>query len=252
MREERGSRDSFEQRLLGELKDVVAQRAGEQAAAPVEKPSPVRRHGPRLAFGLAAVIAAAATLLVLGSGGDNAPRAFAVEPRAGGGVTIEVYTLEDAAGLERALEAAGIRAQVTWLPAGMSCREPHFTPSQVKLPGGGSLGGLNMGGPGEAMRFSIGSTESWRARFGEHRRGEISDEEYYGSLANLNLDPATFRADQSIVLSGSPGPYGGDPEGGFEAWVRVAEGPVGPCEPVAGRSGPRTLLTPADGKSPGR
>lgn len=251
MKQDRGSGGNFEQRLLGELKEVVAQRADEQAAA-VEAPLPAWRRAPRLAFGCAAVIAAAATLLVLNSGGDNTPRAFAVEPREGGGVTIDVYSLEDARGLERALEAAGIRAQVTWLPAGMSCREPHFTPSKVKLPGGGSLAGLNMGGPGEAMSFSIGSTESWRARFGEHRRGEISDQEYYGSLANLNLDPATFRADQSVVLSGSPGPYGGDPEGGFEAWVRVAQGPVKPCEPVAGRSGPRTLLTPADGKQPGR
>lgn len=251
MSNQRGPKDSFEQRLLDELKEVVAQRADEQAGEEA-MPSPARRRAPRLAFGLAAVIAAAATLLVFNSGGGNTPRAFAVEPREGGGVTIDVYSLEDAVGLEKALEAAGIRAQVTWLLAGMSCREPHFTPSKVKLPGGGSLAGLDMGGPGEAMRFSIGSTASWRARFGEHQRGEISDEEYYGSLANLNLDPASFRPDQSIVLSGSPGPYAGDPEGGFEAWVRVAEGPVGPCEPVAGRSGPRTLLTPADGKDPGR
>ncbi len=35
-----------------------------------------------------------------------------------------------------------------------------------------------------------------------------------------------------MVLSGTPVPYGGDPEGGSIAKFGVAEGPVGPCEPV--------------------
>jgi hypothetical protein len=247
----RDSEGNFEQRLLDELEAVVAERSAEQAAAAEPtRPIPAWRRAPRLALGAVAMLVAAAAVLVFNSGGDNTPRAFAVEPQEGGGVTIEVYSLEDAAGLERALEDAGIPAQVTWLPAGMTCREPHFTPSTVKLPGGGSLGSFDMGGPGEAMRISVGPTQRWRKRFGEHMRGEISDQEFYDSLANLNLDPAAFRPGQSVVLSGSPGPYDGDPEGGFEAQVRVAEGPVEPCEPKEGRYGPRTLVTPADGHRP--
>jgi hypothetical protein len=230
----RDSGDGFERRLLDELKAVVAERGAEQeAAGGGARSTPAWRRAPRLALGAVAVLAAAVAVLVFSSGGENTPRAFAVEPQEGGGVRIKVYSLEDAAGLEQALEDAGIRAQVTWLPAGTSCREPRFKPSSVKLPGGGTLAGFDMGGP-DALTISVGSTKRWRERFGEHRRGEISDKEYYGSLANLNLDPAAFRPNQSVVLSGSPAPFGGDPEGGSKAQVRVAEGPVKPCEPVEG------------------
>jgi hypothetical protein len=51
-------------------------------------------------------------------------------------------------------------------------------------------------------------------------------------MANINLDPKAFRPDQSVVLSGSPAPFGGDPEGGSVANMGIAEGPVQPCEPV--------------------
>ncbi|HEV2727496.1 MAG TPA: hypothetical protein VGV34_04325, partial [Solirubrobacterales bacterium] len=169
--------------------------------------------------------------------GDNPAKAFAVEPREGGGVTIKIYSLEDAAGLEAALEEAGIESQVTWLPAGKVCREPHYTPSLVRLPGGGSLGGMTMGGPGGPMTIAVGSTEKWRESFGKYQRGEIATED----LANINLDPAAFRPDQSVVITGAPAPYGGDPEGGSVARLGVAEGPVEPCEPVP---------APPDGSSP--
>ncbi len=224
--------DGFEQRLLTELKSVVAERGAEQAAAGTGGGrGSARRQVPRLALAATAALVAAAAVLVLRPGGDGSSRAFAVEPQEGGGVKIEVYSLEDASGLEQALEDAGIRAQVTWLPAKTSCREPHFTPSRVKLPGGGGIGGFIASGP-ETLTISIGSTERSRKRFGEHRRGEISDEEYYGGIANVNLDPDTFRRDQSVVLSGAPKPFDGDPEGGYEARFAVAAGPVEPCDPL--------------------
>lgn len=188
-----------------------------------QDPQPGRGWGrrvPRLALGAAMAIAAVAVALIVSAGGDNAPAAFAVEPQEGGGVTIKVYSLENAAGLEGALEDVGIPAQVTWLPPGTFCREPHFTSSRAKLPGGGSLGSSVIGGPG-ALTISVGSTQSAR----EHFR------------ASLNLDPAAFRPDQSVVLSGSPKPFGGDPEGGFEARFEVAEGPVEPCQPVSAPAG---------------
>jgi len=198
-----------------------------------QRPAPAwRRRGPRLAFGGGVALVAVAVALIVSAGGGNTPAAFAVEPQEGGGVTIKVYSLSDASGLEQALAQAGIRSQVTWLPAGTVCREPHYTPSIVHLPGGGALGGMTMGGPGGAMTFEIGSTQRWRERFGKHMRGEISDDEYRNSTANLNLDPAAFRPDQSVVLSGAPAPYGGDPEGGSVASMGIAEGPVEPCRPV--------------------
>lgn len=236
----------FEQRLLARLKAVVAERGAAAAeAAEAQISSPSRRRLP-LALGAATVLVAVAVALIVSAGGDNPPAAFAVEPQEGGGVKIEIYSLEDASGLERALEDAGIRAQVTWLPAGKVCREPHYKPSRLHLPGGGSLGGMTMGGPGGPMTIAVGSTQRWRETFGKHRRGEIADDE----MANLNLDPKAFRPDQSVVISGTPTPHDGDPEGGSIASLGVAEGPVEPCEPVpalpSGSGGPFGL-TPGGG-----
>jgi len=239
VKQNRDTDSDFEQRLLDELKDVVAERGTQQSnASEAATPTPAWRRAPRLALGAVAVLAAAAAVLVFNSGGDNPPRAFAVEPRQGGGVTIKVYSLEDASGLEKALAEAGIRSQVTWLPAGKVCREPHYTPSIVHLPGGGTIGGMTMGGPGGPMTIAVGSTRQWRESFGKHRRGEISDDE----LANMNLDPAAFRPNQSVIISGTPAPYDGDPEGGSITKLGVAEGPVEPCQQVpalpSGSGGP--------------
>ena len=186
-----------------------------------------RRRGPRLAFGAGIALAAVAVALIVSAGGDNPSKAFAVEPQEGGGVKIKVYSLEDASGLEQALKEAGIRSQVTWLPAGKVCREPHYKPSIVHLPGGGSFGGMTMGGPG-GITIGIGSTKAWRESFGKHMHGQISDAE----LANINLDPKAFHPNQSVVLSGTPVPYDGDPEGGSITKMGVAEGPVEPCKLV--------------------
>jgi hypothetical protein len=240
----------FEQRLLARLKAVVGERGALAARLEAEDggaaKSVWRRTGPRLALGGGIAIAAVVTAMIVGAGGDNASKAFAVVPREGGGVTIEIYSLEDASGLEEALAEAGIHSQVTWLPAGKICREPHYKPSIVHLPGGGTIGGMTMGGPGGPMTIAVGSTQRFRESFGKHRRGEISDDE----LANVNLDPAAFRPDQSVVISGTPVPFNGDPEGGSIASLGVAEGPVEPCEPVpalpSGSGGP-FQLTPGGG-----
>jgi hypothetical protein len=236
----------FEERLLAELKGVVDERAA--AAPPVEAGdhAAVRpawhRLGPRFALGGGVAAAAVAAALLISAGGDSTSKAFAVVPRIGGGVTIRIYSLEDASGLERALTEAGVRSQVTWLPAGKVCREPHFKRSIVHLPGGGTFAGMTMAGSGGPMTIAVGSTRRYRESFGKHRRGELSDDE----LANVNLDPAAFRPDQSVVISGTPTPFGGDPKGGSIASLGVAEGPVEPCEPVpalpSGSGGPFGLV----------
>jgi hypothetical protein len=232
MKEDR-NRDGFEEKLLEDLKTVVAQRAAEQELSTETAPrSTSRRRAPRLALGTAAVLAAAAGVLVFNSGSDNASKAFAVEPQDGGGVTINVYSPEDAAGLEGALGEAGIRSQVNWLPAGMTCREPRFTPSTAKSSMGGTIGGMTVGGPAPAMTIGVMSAEQYSERWREFQSGEISEDEFHGSTANLSLDPAGFRPDQTVVISGSRGPYDGDPEGGFEAQFAIAEGPVEPCDPI--------------------
>ena len=226
--------------LLPDDPTLKARRAAlvDAVGSGVSSPPPMpswRRRGPRLALGGGVALAAVAAALIVSAGGNNTPKAFAVEPQDGGGVIIKVYSAEDSTGLEGALGEAGIRSQVTWLPAGMTCREPHFTPSKAKTSLGGTIGGgsgIRVGGPGEAMKIGSMSAQQWSELVREHSRGEISDAEFQDSTATFSLDPTTFRPDQTVVVSGSPAPYGGDPEGGYEAQLAIAEGPVEPCEAV--------------------
>ena len=229
MKRKQGPDGNFEQRLLDELKAVVAERA---AATESATATPAWRRAPRLALGAVAVIAVAVAALVFNSGGDNPPRAFAVEPQQGGGVTIEVFSLEDAAGLERALEQAGIPAQVNWLPAGVTCRDRRLTPSTVKTAMGGRTGGFEMGGRGPALTIGIMSRQQYRHQWREYMHGDLSPAQARESIPSISLDPDSFRSGQSVVISGSPNPFAGDPEGGFQAQFQVVKGAVEPCKPV--------------------
>jgi hypothetical protein len=227
----------FEGRLLAQLKARVAERgdaaARSEGTAPTAPPA-WRRRGPRLALVAALALAVVVVALIVRAGGDGGSTAFAVEPQPGGGVTIKIYSLEDASGLEAALAEAGIRSQINWLPTGMVCREPHYKPSVVHLQGGGTFGGGSIGGPG-AITISVGDVSRSRSPGREFERGEISHREFRAALAtaaNLNLDPKAFRPDQSVIISGTPVPYGGDPEGGSITSLGVAKGLVEPCDPV--------------------
>jgi hypothetical protein len=233
VKHKQGSDDNFERRLLDELKAVVAEREAERATeAESATTLPAWRRAPRLALGAVAVLAAAAAVLVFSSGGRNAPRAFAVEPQQGGGVTIRIYSLEDSAGLERALKQAGIPAQVNWLPAGTTCRHRRLTPATAKTSMGGMTRGFEMGGRGPALTIGIMSPQQSRDQWRAYKRGDLSAQEAQESIPNISLDPESFRPDQSVVISGSPNPFAGDPEGGFQAQFQVVKGPVEPCKPV--------------------
>jgi hypothetical protein len=238
----------FEEKLLEELKGVVAQQATEEEATEAEpsRPSPLRRRAPRLAFAAAAVVAIAVAVVIVSSGGGGTSAAFAVEPLDNGGVRIPVYSAEDASGLEAALAEAGIASQVTWLPAGMECREPHFTLSSARTALGGKLGGMSMGGPAPAMTIGVMTADQLRELRQERASGAIDGEEMFAETGNITIDPTQLRPDQSVVISGAPGPSPSvealtegssgpveiEPEGGYEAHFDIAEGPVEPCEPV--------------------
>jgi hypothetical protein len=250
MTQQRKPDDNFEERLLTRLRAEVAERGAAAARLEAQEAmiaAPARRwRAPRLALGSGVALAAVATALAVNAGSDDNSKAFAVEPQDGGGVTIKVNSPEDAPGLEAALEEAGIRSQVTWLPAGMTCREPRFKPSTVKTAMGGSIGGMTLAGPGPAMTIGVMTAEQYRKISGEYQRGEISADEFHHSTGNVTLDPTKLGPDQSVVISGAPGPspdesvivngptgpYTVDPEGGYEAHMAIAEGPVEPCESV--------------------
>lgn len=247
--------DNFEERLLTRLKAEVAERGAAAARLEAEEASTAapawRRRAPRLAFAGGAAVATLATAIAINAGSGDGSKAFAVETQDGGGTTIKVNSPEDAPGLEAALEEAGIPAEIDWLPAGMACREPRFEPSTVEAVTGGKIGGATLAGPGTAMTIGILTADQYRELSAEYRSGEISAEEFQSSTGNVTLDPTAFGADQSVVISGAPGPspdksviingptapYAVDPEGGYEASFAIAEGPVDSCEPVKAPKG---------------
>jgi hypothetical protein len=99
--------DQFEQSLLTELRAHVAERSANR---------PARATGRRLRLPLAAsaVVAAAISATVLTGPTVSPSSAFTVETQADGGVVVTVHDLRDADGLEHALAAEGVEAEVTY------------------------------------------------------------------------------------------------------------------------------------------
>lgn len=217
---------NFEERLLAELRAVVEERAAMPAfQAPSTSASEEararwsgggalggiggRRLAPRLVVGGAAVAALAATVLAVSSGTGDTSSAFAVEPQGNGEVRVEISSLSDAQGLEKALEEAGIKAEVNYLAAGMSCREPRFTPSGA--------------GPERTkMSGSVRQTDS----------GVVF------TITRDGIDPG-----DTLLVTASPGPEGtGDMIG-----VQIAEGAVSACDPVPAGELPPGAVTQSNG-----
>ena len=101
----------FEDRLLDQLRAVVAARP----APAVARRRP--RRG-RLAIAGAGVAAATAAVAIVATSGDVTPSAYAVQARPDGRVTVAIRSLRDAAGLERSLRAAGVPAVVDYARPG--------------------------------------------------------------------------------------------------------------------------------------
>ena len=114
----------FEDRLLDQLQEIVAARP---APTVVTQRRPRRR---RLAVAGVSVAAATAAVAFVATGIDVTPSAYAVEPRADGSVTVAIRGLEDAAGLECSLRAAGVPAVVDYAAAGRTgCVTPPPHPA---------------------------------------------------------------------------------------------------------------------------
>ena len=128
----------FEDRLLGELQAL--------AAAPSPAPSNGSRRTGRRRIGRRRSVAlvGGAVALVAGAAvvgvpflSDGATPAYAVSANADGTVTVEINSLEDAAGLQRKLREAGVSALVQNVPVGKTCKEPWFTPAEPTSGGTG-------------------------------------------------------------------------------------------------------------------
>jgi hypothetical protein len=137
------SLDHFEGALLQELKFVVTERAATGAATPLASRHTKARTGWRVAVAAAAAAAVAVTAQ-LGFGG--ASPAFAVSTESDGDVVVVIKRLEDAEGLEAALAAKGIQANVTYGDgSGISFEGPldnDVLDGDVSLPDGPVAGEL--------------------------------------------------------------------------------------------------------------
>jgi hypothetical protein len=105
------SLDTFEQSLLTELRQHVTARASDRTATRTA-------HRRRWAVGLTGgglATAAAAVAIILGIGVAGPSAAYAIESQADGDVVVTVYDLSDASGLEQALAARGVHADVTYV-----------------------------------------------------------------------------------------------------------------------------------------
>ncbi|MEA2169931.1 MAG: hypothetical protein QOF76_3231 [Solirubrobacteraceae bacterium] len=106
---------TFEDRLLDQLRHVVAENP---APAPA-KPRVGRR---RLALsGAGLTTAAAAAVVLLTSGGVSPERAYAVDEQSNGSVSVTINDLRDAEGLQRKLRAAGVPADVRYVAHPQVC-----------------------------------------------------------------------------------------------------------------------------------
>lgn len=189
--------DSFEARLLTELRQHVA---GSPAADNEPERQARNVSAVRLAIASVVIVVVGAVLLVPGLGSSPA---YAVGEGNAGEIRVEINRPEDADGLEQALEAYGVAADITYLPQLQVCEPGRYTVVDRQIAGMTSVGERSM---------------------------------------VVTLPPGTIRDGETFVLAWSvvslqPG-EGGLPEDavdGFRATVEfdIATGPVAPCNPIS-------------------
>jgi hypothetical protein len=178
----------FEDRLLDQLQEIVA-------AHPT--PTVVTRRRPRprrLALAGVSVAAATAAAVLVATGSNVTPSAYAVQPRADGSVTVKIRSLEDAAGLERSLRAAGVPAVVDYAAAGRAgCVTPPPHPAGPTAKGttrsdsrddGPTLTGSGPKPGGRAMTVQV----------------RVSDDG-----VTFSIDPGTLKPGEKVYITTSTG-----------------------------------------------
>jgi hypothetical protein len=195
----------YEQRLLTELRGVVAEQA---ATAPAPARARLARPRRRVAIGLglAAALAVAGAVgapVFLGAGDQPA---YAAEREPDGSIRILIREYKDAKGLQARLRQLGVAAVVDYVPNGKQCREPRAT----YVPGDDMPPGLLTSLPPED-----------------------------GEETSMRLHPELIKAGQTFVFTTTIVGDMDDDEWGAVAHIGLATGPVGPCELVPGPVLPR-------------
>lgn len=194
--------DSFETRLLAELRQHVAERA------PVEDEtvSSSRRSAVRW-LAVAASFAALAIAAVLFVPGIGSSPAYSVGEGNAGEITVEINRPEDAAGLERALEDKGIAADITYLPELQTCAPGRYEAVERSASG---------------LTASVGESQLSVTLPSDTVR---SGETFVLAWSVLPLTDAEMEQAST--------PFGGVTDG-FAAIIEIeiATGPVAPCSPI--------------------
>jgi hypothetical protein len=208
----------FEERLLHELREVVAQcPAPNPASAPAQR----RARGRYVLAGAGGLAAALAAVVLFGSGGGTEP-AYAVTPRADGSVSVRISSLSDAAGLQRALRAAGVPAVVRYgTGAGTGCPAGPVDTATADDAGTVQHRDTNGGGPSldSAGAGPAPGTARTKVTVGVAQRA----------------DGTTFTINAHAVPSGDT-LYITAPHGTVQSLgMRIAKGPLASCPPAPGR-----------------
>jgi hypothetical protein len=210
----------FEERLLHQLRQVVAERP---APTPASGSAVTRRpaHRRRIALagaGTAGVVGVtAAVALVAGSGGVT-ESAYAVTPKPDGSVTVKISSLSDADGLQRALRAAGVPAVVS-----------YGGPMTCPAPGPG-----NDGGTVEKHDTAGGSAgaRSLDSAGGEPAPGTAKGPKVTGGVAT-GPDGTTFTIDPGTLASGDK-VYISTPDHTTRSLgLYIGKDEAGPCAPAS-------------------
>jgi hypothetical protein len=192
----------FEDRLLAQLRQIVAERPA-PAATPHRRP---RRT--RLALAGAGVAAAAAAAVAIVATGGGVTPAYAVQPRADGSVTVRIHSLSDAAGLERRLRAAGVPAVVDYTtggPGGCVGPGPVTETGPTETIGGSATGPTHSTG-GEAGSGTGPSTSGPGPGPGDG--ATTSSTRIDAGGVTFTIDPGHIATGQKVYITTSGGSTG--------------------------------------------
>ena len=216
MNRQRRPETDFSQRLRTELTQFVVERGRAESAVPPTpgtkaRSFPRRLRGVRLGLSVSAIGGILVAILIFSAGGSHTSPAFAVEPKPEGIINVEIRSLDDAKGLEEALDAAGVPSSVNYLAAGMTCKEPRFR--QVPTPGG--------------VRALTQAKAEPESNPGKGPIGAAPGLAVSGPLT-YSISRDAVGPGQTLIITASA-----EPEGLFgNNAAEIAEGAVAPCEPV--------------------
>ena len=176
---------TFEDRLLTQLRQVVA-----------ANPAPTAHTAPRRRLviagaGVAAASAAAAVVTIAGGGTSNA---YALETQPDGSVTVHINSLRDASGLEDSLRRAGIPAVVSY--------SANCAPTTAPAPGdGGPSFTREQADTGQPSLQQAGTPPK-----GDGARAKVtSSVRVDGDGVTFSLDPGQIDPGEKVFISTSTG-----------------------------------------------